>query len=105
VDAQHFAQLADACIEQVIRWLDGLDVDAVDFSAGDGLLSIEFEDGTRFVLNRQTAARQMWFAAGTRAWHYDWDAAAERWADDRDGHDLHARIAEAVAEKLARARG
>jgi iron-sulfur cluster assembly protein CyaY len=44
----------------------------------------------------------MWFAAGVRAWHYTWDPATSRWCDDRDGHDLYARVRGVVAEKLGR---
>jgi CyaY protein len=102
VDATEYLHLVDACLERVVSWLDSLEVDEVDFSAGDGLLTIEFEDGARFVLNRQTPARQMWFAAGARAWHYDWDPETGRWVDDRDGHDLHERVAEVVTERLGR---
>ena len=55
-----------------------------------------------YVLNRQSAASQMWFAAGARAWHYGWDEAAGAWRDDRDGHALLDRVAQAVSEKLGR---
>jgi CyaY protein len=69
-------------------------------TAGDGLVTVEFDDGARFVLNRQSAARQMWLAAGARAWHYGWDAAHGSWRDDRDGHELFARLGAVVGEKL-----
>jgi hypothetical protein len=44
----------------------------------------------------------MWFAAIDRAWHYDWDPARATWVDDRDAHDLYARLAEVVGAKLGR---
>jgi CyaY protein len=97
-----YGQLADACLKAVDRWVTRLDDDALDCTPGDGLLVLEFDDGTRFVLNRQSAARQMWFAAGARAWHYDWDADRRQWVDDRDGHPLTQRLAAVVGEKLGR---
>jgi frataxin-like iron-binding protein CyaY len=42
----------------------------------------------------------MWFAAGARAWHYDWKD--ERWADDRDGHRLEDNIGRQISDKLGR---
>ena len=102
IDAQEFAHHADTCLERVARWLEGFDPDEVDYSQGDGKLQIEFPDGVRFVLNRQGAARQMWFAAIDRAWHYDWDAARATWVDDKDGHDLATRLAEVTSAKLGR---
>lgn len=98
-----FLHRADACVERVARWLEGFDPDELDYSAtADGVLTLEFADGTRFVLNRQTAASQMWYAAGARAWHYDWDEAGQCWRCDRDGHELLARVRETIAEKLGR---
>jgi frataxin-like iron-binding protein CyaY len=44
----------------------------------------------------------MWFAAGARAWHYDWSDERGAWLDDRDGHDLLERIAEVVSAKIGR---
>ena len=51
-------------------------------------------------LNRQAAADQMWFAAGARAWHYDWDG--EHWLCDKDGHELFARVSEVISDKIGR---
>ena len=65
-------------------------------------MKLIFADGTVFVLNRQTAADQMWLAAGARAWHYDWDAESEAWRDDKEGGDLYERIGETVSRKLGR---
>ena len=100
MERQEFLNLADTCLERVADWLEAFDPDEVDFASTDGVVTLEFADGTRYVLNRQTAADQMWYAAGARAWHYDWDG--ERWLSDKDGHELLGRIAESVSEKIGR---
>ena len=102
MDRQQFLKLADLALERVAKALESFDPDEVDFSPSDGVLTLEFADKTRYVLNRQTAADQMWYAAGARAWHYDWDAAKETWVDDRDGHDLYERVSESVSHKIGR---
>jgi CyaY protein len=102
VDKQEFLRRADQCLERVAQWLEAFDPDEVDFATSDGVVTLEFGDGGRFVLNRQAAASQMWFAAGARAWHYDFDAAHETWVDDRDGHDLFENVAACVSEKIGR---
>lgn len=99
---QEYLHRADDCLTRVERWLENFDPDEVDYSTTDGMVSIEFPDGVRFVLNRQSGNHQMWFAAGVRAFHYDWKGEAESWLDDRDGHDLFGKIAEVVGEKLGR---
>ncbi len=101
MDEQGYLRAADACIERVAKWLEPYE--DIDVMAGGGLVAMEFEDGAKFVLNRQSAAHQMWLAAGARAWHYDWDATRDVWVDDRDGHDLYARLAEVVGGKLGQA--
>jgi len=103
LEAARFAQLAEDCLQRAGHWLEAFDPDEVDYTTGDGKLQLEFPDGVRFVLNRQGAASQMWFAAVDRAWHYDWDATTQRWVDDRDGHELFANLATVVGRKLGRA--
>jgi CyaY protein len=100
MDATGYLRAAEACLERVVRWLG--DEEDLDLTTGDGLVSIEFDDGARFVVNRQSAARQIWLAAGARAWHYDLDAASGAWRDDRDGHRLDDRLSELVSDKLGR---
>lgn len=97
-----FIKLADECLERVSTWLESFDPDELDFEPSDGVVTLEFSDGKKYVLNRQTAASQMWFAAGARAWHFDWDAEREVWTSDKDGAEIFARIAESVTEKLGR---
>ena len=103
MEPKEYLRRADECLERVARWLEGFDPDELDYAASDGVLTLEFSDRARFVLNRQAGASQMWFAAGARAWHYDWDGARQTWLDDRDGHELGERLASAVSEKLGRA--
>jgi len=103
VDARDFQQRADECLQRVTRWLEDFDPDELDYTSSDGVLTLSFADGARFVLNRQSAASQMWLAAGARAWHYRWDEARGEWLDDKDAHALFERIGSTVSEKLGRA--
>jgi len=100
MDAQTFVHEADRCLDRVAAWLEDFDPDELDFATSDGVVTLEFADGTRFVLNRQAGSRQMWYAAGARAWHYDW--SGERWLDDRDGHELYDNVHRTVRDKLGR---
>ena len=100
MDGRDYQKLADACLARVAGWLETFDPDEVDYATTDGVVTIEFPDRVRYVLNRQAAADQMWFAAGARAWHYDWKDGA--WRDDRDGHLLEDRVVEVVGAKIGR---
>jgi CyaY protein len=100
MDQNEFLKWADECLGAVAKWLETLDPDEVDYTTGDGVVTIEFPDGGKFILSRQAATSQIWFAAGARAWHYNRDNATARWVDDRDGHDLYGRLTEVVSERV-----
>ncbi|HEY6395721.1 MAG TPA: iron donor protein CyaY [Candidatus Binataceae bacterium] len=100
MDDREFIQLSDQCLGRIAKWLEDLDPDEADYSTGDGVVTIEFPDGGRFILSRQSATRQIWLAADAHGWHYDWDAASVRWLDDKDGHELCQRLSEQISEKI-----
>jgi iron donor protein CyaY len=102
MDEHEYTLLADRCLERAARWLEDFDPDEVDYATPDGVVKLEFPDGVQYVLNRQAGAHQMWYAAGARAWHYDWHPEDGSWRDDRDGHELFANLARTVGEKLGR---
>jgi CyaY protein len=102
METSDYLKHAGTCLSTVEAWLEGFDPDELDYTPADGVVTLEFGDGTRFVLNRQSAASQMWFAAGARAWHFDWDAARAGWFDDKEGRELFVRIGEAVSQQLGR---
>ena len=100
MDGSEYARAADTCLNRIADWL--ADVEDLDLVTRDGLVEIEFDDGVRYVVNRQGAAKQMWLAASARAWHYDLDQATGEWLDDRDRHRLRDRLVEVVSTKLGR---
>lgn len=70
----------------------GLDVD-LQMKPG-GVLELEFEDGTRMIVNRQSAAREIWVAAKSGGFHFRYDG--QRWVDTRDGGELFAALSRLV---------
>ena len=102
MDDREFLKAAEECLGKVAKWLEDFDPDEADYSAADGSLTIEFPDGGKFILSRQAATHQVWLAAEAHGWHYNFDPRAERWKDDRDGHDLYERLAQVVGEKIGR---
>lgn len=100
MDDKDYARKVDDALADVASWLEDFDPDVLDYQTSDGVITLAFADKTRFVLNRQSAVHQVWFAAGARAWHYVWDEARGTWTDDRDGHALYDNIARVVAAKL-----
>jgi CyaY protein len=69
--------------------------------AGD-VLTIEFEDKTRYVVNSHLAARQIWLAAERSAWHFDHIVAEGRWVDRKSKGELWSTLAAVLGRKLGR---
>jgi iron donor protein CyaY len=100
MDDNEFRDLSDACLGKVAKWLEDLDPDEVDYTAGDGVVTIEFSGGAKFILSRQSQMKQMWLAAGAHAFHYIWNPTSSTWLDDKDGHELFQRLAESISEQV-----
>jgi CyaY protein len=97
---ESLAEVALRAVEQALE-ASGLDAD-FELKAG-GVLEIEFADGSKVIVNRHGAAREIWVAARSGGFHYRWDGTA--WRDTRDGSELFAtlsRIASAQAGEPVR---
>ena len=90
-----FEQLADRTLAAVERALDrsALDIDVQ--SKGDGVLEIEFSDGSKVIVNRHGAAREIWVAARSGGFHFR--HAVDAWRDTRDGTELFAALSKIVS--------
>ena len=93
-DAQ-FSERADAVLSRIEAALEesGLDAD-VERKEG-GIVEIEFADGSRMVINRHGAAREIWVAARAGGFHFRWDGDA--WRDTRDGTELFAALSRLIS--------
>jgi CyaY protein len=82
-------------LEAALRDLEGLEADL----AGD-ILTVEFDDGEKFVINSHTAARQIWAAASLSAMHFGWHEATSSWRDTKSGAELFTEVGKLVGDKL-----
>jgi CyaY protein len=92
---ENFDTLADAALEQIERALEASGVEADVEAKADGVMELTFEDGSRMVINRHRAAREIWVAARAGGFHYRWDGSA--WRDTRDGSDLFTALSRLVS--------
>jgi len=100
ITEQEFERLADAelhAIEAAIGEVDGLEV-----SLEMGILTLEFPNGAKYVVNSHRAARQIWMAAELRAWHFDYEVASRAWIATKSGDELRAALGGVIERKLGR---
>ena len=90
-----FEALAGAALASLERALDRAELDVDVQSKGAGVLEIEFADGSKMVVNRHGAAREIWVAARSGGFHFRHDGQA--WRDTRDGAELFAALSRLVS--------
>lgn len=89
-----FESLADAMLEKIARAVDESGADCDCEPKGSGVLQLEFADGSRIVVNRHSAAQEIWVAARSGGYHFRFDGS--RWADSRDRRELLAVLSELI---------
>ena len=85
-----FEDLAGDALAALERAFETAAPDAELQTKGSGVLEVEFEDGSKMVINRHGAAREIWVAAKSGGFHFSHDGTA--WRDTRDGTELFAAV-------------
>jgi len=98
--SSEFDSLADAMLERIARAVEESGADCDCEPKGSGVLDREFADGTRIVVNRHSAARQIWVAARSGGYHFRWNGSD--WVDTREGSELLAALSRLVSEQSGR---
>ncbi|HKI64479.1 MAG TPA: iron donor protein CyaY [Burkholderiales bacterium] len=90
-----FEALTDAALERIEQAIEASGVDADLQSKAGGVLEVEFENGSKMIINRHGAAREIWVAAKSGGFHFRWDGSL--WRDTRDGSELFAALSRLVS--------
>ena len=92
-----FNELADATLTQIETALERSGAD-LDFAmVSDSVLEIEFADGSKIIVNRHDAAKEIWVAARSGGFHYRWDGSC--WQDTRSEEELMAALSRLISEQ------
>ncbi len=101
MDERQFDTLADAAMASLEQALETSDVD-IDFEAKPGgILEIDFEDGSKIIVNKHRAAREIWVAARSGGFHFKPEDG--RWVGTRDGEELLQLLARCLTEQSGQA--
>ena len=96
-----FERLASAALQAIEQRLEASGVDA-DFELKEGgVLEVEFADGSKLIVNRHAAAREIWLAARSGGFHFRWDGSG--WRDTRDGTELFAALSRVASQQAGHA--
>ncbi len=82
-----FQQAVTTILLRIEQAVEASGVDIEFENAGD-ILTLEFENRSKIIINKQGAAKQIWVAAKAGGFHYNYDTAQNRWLNDQTGVEL-----------------
>lgn len=101
MDEREFMAAADAelaRLETALELASQSGVADFDFETKPGgVIEIEFDNGSKIILNRHGAAREIWLAAKSGGYHFRPENG--RWLGTRDGEELRAALSRTLSEQ------
>ena len=98
MDDAAFEAAAATTLERLERALESLELD-FELKEG-GVIEIELDGGSKIIINRHSAAREIWVAARSGGFHFRRDNGA--WRDTRSGAELFVALSELLSGELGR---
>jgi CyaY protein len=104
MDEQEFVKQADATLARIEAALTAAsEADDAAFEVETqpgGVIEIECANGSKIVINRHVAAREIWLAAKSGGYHFK--PVGDTWLATRDGEDLLAAITRVLTEQTGK---
>jgi CyaY protein len=89
-----FAAAAERTLAAIEAAVEACGAD-IETTRSGNVLTLELADGSKVVVNSQAPMRQVWVAARSGGFHYEWRDGA--WRDTRDGSELFAALSRIVS--------
>jgi CyaY protein len=94
-----FNDTADQTIEDIQTAIDDSGAD-IDYDEVGGVLTLEFENGSKIIFSKQGGASQLWMAARSGGFHFDYDSDKEQWiCDDGSAEELYSMLSRLATEQ------
>ena len=98
MNESEFDQLADDAIAAVEEAIDESGAD-IDYDTAGGILTLEFENGSQIIINKQAPLSQIWVAARSGGFHFDYDADAKCWRLEGKDEELFEALSRWCSEQ------
>ena len=79
-------------IEETVEAAINDDDAAIDYESGNDMLTLSFSNKSVAIISRQTAISQLWLAARSGGFHYDYKSALQTWVCTSTGETLPAML-------------
>ena len=99
MNESEFQEIAEQTIEAIQDAIDNIDTD-IDYDEIGGVLTLEFEDGSKIIFSKQGAMKQLWMAAKSGGFHFDYNEDSEQWlCDSGDNEELYNMLSRLATEQ------
>jgi CyaY protein len=103
MNESEFQEIAEQTIEDIQDAVDNSGAD-IDYDEIGGVLTLDFENGSKIIFSKQGAMKQLWMAAKSGGFHFNYDEAGERWVcDNGDNEELYAMLSRLASEQAGEA--
>ncbi|CAI8753898.1 iron donor protein CyaY [Pseudomonas serboccidentalis] len=92
-----FHDLVDAT-QQALEEL--LEDHADDIEITAGMMTIKFDNGSQLIISRQEPLRQLWLAARSGGFHFDYDEESGKWSCEKSEELLGEVLARCVQDQV-----
>jgi len=96
LEESEFHSHADALLEVIESAVEAANGD-IDTDINAGILTLEFENGSKVIVNRQTPNREIWVAAKSGGFHFRFIDG--NWCDTRTSEPLQTLLSRVITEQ------
>ena len=93
---QQFQQECERTLTAIENAVDACGAD-VETSRSGQVLELEFDNGSKIIVNGNAPVREVWVAARSGGFHFRW--ADGRWVDTRSGEELFVNLSRLVSQQ------
>lgn len=98
MNESEFDQLAEDTMVAIEDAIDQSGAD-IDYDSSGGILTLEFANGSQIIINKQAPLCQIWVAARSGGFHFDYDRDGECWRLQGGGAKLFECLARYCSEQ------
>lgn len=89
-----YNELAEGVFLRIEKTIDANGAD-IDCNLNGPVMELEFLSGSKIIINRHTINQEIWLAAKTGGYHFEYDQG--QWISRRDSCELFTKLGELVA--------
>ena len=99
MNENEFHTIADQTLEDIQDAIDESGAD-IDYEEVGGVLTLEFDNGSKIIFSKQPPAKQLWMAARSGGFHFEYRSDTAQWiCDSGANEELYVMLSRLCSEQ------